>query len=220
MLNFLLVKLTVLWSQCWQHLICPWQVKSCGTPCHDPKLITGHQNEFVSKHSVGSHSTLRDQWPGSHSAQGVTHPSDTGLELSLRKLGVRCMVSWKQSCSVPSPTKSLRVKQVFQQNKHMLLTESNNVIESDHCGVQLKVKLSSQELMTALISSWLSQWRFLVFPCRSRVWKHLLWNACSLHVHVTHSFKRKSHSAIYMLNVYTWEVVNIPMHCSLIVVIK
>lgn len=35
-----------------------------------------------------------------------------------------------------------------------------------------------------------------------------------------HSFKRKSHSAIYMLNVYTWEVVNIPMHCSLIVVIN
>ena len=35
-----------------------------------------------------------------------------------------------------------------------------------------------------------------------------------------HSFKRKSHSAIYMLNVYAWEAVNITMHCSLIAVKK
>lgn len=104
----------------------------------------------------------------------------------------------------------------------MLLTESNNVTESDHCGVQLKVKLSivtgaydcAHKLLIVTMT-------FFGFPLQIKSLEaftvECMFPSCARDCH---SFKRKSHSAIYMLNVYTWEVVNIPMHCSLIVVIK
>ena len=70
--------------------------KSHGIPCHDPKLITRHQVSLhyaVSIRLVGSHSTIRYQWPGLHSGRGVTHHSDTVMEAG-------CLVSWNQTLTV------------------------------------------------------------------------------------------------------------------------
>ena len=87
-----------------------------------------------------------------------------------------------------------------------MLTESNR---SDHCGLQLKVKLSIVTMT------------FFGFPLQiespEAFTVECMFPSCARDCH---SFKRKSHSAIYMLNVYAWEAVNITMHCSLIAVKK